>query len=258
MTGFSANLGFLYTDRPLPEAIRAAKQAGFAAVECHFPYAVPPGEVCAALDETGLPMLGLNTSRGGEGDVGLAALAGREGEARRAIMQAVDYAAATGTRAIHVMAGRTGGAGEAEEVFRRNLGVACGLAAPLGINILIEPINDRDSPGYHLSQIEHAAAIVEASGHANLRVMFDCYHVHIMGGDLVARFRRFLPLIGHVQIAAVPDRGEPDEGEVNYPSVIAEMRGMGYSHPIGAEYRPRHGSTEAGLGWLDEYREGAR
>ena len=253
---FSANLGFLFTDRPLPDAIRAAKSAGFAAVECHFPYDVPVREVRDALEETRLPMLGLNTIRGGEDDFGLAALPGREAEARRAIVQAVDYAAATGTCAVHVMAGRSGGGQEAEAVFRRNLGLACGLAAPLGINVLIEPINTRDAPGYHLGTVEHAAEIVDASGHPNLRIMFDCYHLQIMGGDLEARFRRFLPMIGHVQIAAVPDRGEPDCGEVQYPTLIAAMREMGYRHPIGAEYKPRCGSTEAGLGWLAAYREG--
>jgi hydroxypyruvate isomerase len=201
-------------------------------------------------------MLGLNTIRGGEGDFGLAALPGREDEAQAAIVQAVDYAAATGTRAVHVMAGRSGGGNAAEATFRANLAFASDLAAPQGLTVLIEPINARDAPGYHLGRLEHAAGIVEALGRDNLRVMFDCYHLQIMGGDLTERFRAHLPLIGHVQIAAVPDRGEPDAGEVHYPNLIAAIRRMGYDRPIGAEYRPRHGSTEAGLGWLAAYREG--
>lgn len=252
---FSANLGFLFTDRPLPDAIRAAKAAGFAAVECHFPYEVPPEQVKAALDETGLPMLGLNTVRGNvkAGDFGIAALPGREAEARAAITQAVEYATAIGARAVHVMAGKSGGAAEAEATYRGNLRFACDAAEARGLSILIEPINHRDAPGYHLSRVEHATEIIEALGRDSLRIMFDCYHTQIMQGDLTERFRTHLPLIGHVQIAAVPDRGEPDEGEIHYPRLIAAMRDIGYAGAIGAEYRPRHGDTEAGLSWLSAF-----
>ena len=250
---FSANLGFLFTDRPLPEAVRAAARAGFAAVECHFPYETPVADLRAALDETGLPMLGVNTVRGdvAAGDFGLAALPGREAEARAAIDQAVDYARAVGAGAVHVMAGRSGGGAAAEAAYRANLAHACERAA--GLTVLIEPINQRDAPGYHLSRVEHAAEIVGAAPHDNLRIMFDFYHVQIAQGDLLRRFEAHLPLTGHVQIAAVPDRGEPDAGEVDYPEVVAAVRAMGYAAPIGAEYRPRHGSTEAGLGWLAAY-----
>ena len=254
---FSANLGFLFTERSLPGAIRAAHRAGFKAVECHFPYDTPPEEVRAALDETGLPMLGLNTVRGdtGHGEFGLSALPGREADARAAIDQAVDYARGVGARAVHVMAGRTGGGEAAEAAFRANLAHACDRAE--GLTVLIEPINQRDAPGYHLSSVEHAAEIVEALGRDVLRVMFDFYHVQIAQGDLIRRFEAHREIVGHVQIAAVPDRGEPDAGEVHYPHVIEAIRAMGHAAPIGAEYRPRHGSTEAGLGWLDAHR-GAR
>ena len=256
---FSANLGFLFTDRPLPEAIRAARRAGFEAVECHFPYDTPPEQVRAALDETGLPMLGLNTVRGDrEGDFGLAALPGREAEARAAIDQAVDYARAIGARAVHVMAGRSGGGEAAEATFRANLAHACdraeGRERAGDLTVLIEPINHRDAPGYHVSTVEHAAEIVGALGRDALRVMFDCYHTQITQGDLIRRFEAHRAIVGHVQIAAVPDRGEPDAGEVSHPHLIAAIREMGHTAPIGAEYRPRHGSTEAGLGWLDAYR----
>ncbi len=252
---FSANLGFLFTELSLPDAIRAAHRAGFEAVECHFPYATPPEEVRAALGETGLPMLGINTVRGdtGKGEFGLSALPGREAEARAAIDRAVDYAHAIGAGAVHVMAGRTGGGEAAEAAFRANLAHACDRAE--GLAILIEPINHRDAPGYHLSTVEHAAEIVGASGRDALRIMFDFYHVQIMQGDLIRRFEAHREAIGHVQIAAVPDRGEPDAGEVHYPNLVAAIRAMGHAAPIGAEYRPRHGSTEAGLGWLDAYGE---
>ncbi|WP_226781338.1 hydroxypyruvate isomerase family protein [Oceaniglobus trochenteri] len=251
---FSANLGFLFTELTLPEAIRAAKTAGFAAVECHFPYDVPPADVKAALDETGLPMLGLNTRPGdtASGDFGLAALPSRRDEARQAIEQAVAYGAAIGARNVHVMAGKIGVAGEA--TFHENLAFACDLAAGHDIGILIEPINQRDAPGYHLSRVEQAADVIAAVGKPNLRMMFDCYHTQIMQGDLTRRIERHLPLVGHIQIAAVPDRGEPNEGEVNFPALLNSIRALGYTAPIGAEYRPRSGNTHDGLGWLTAYR----
>ena len=254
---FSANLGFLFTELSLPDAIRAARRAGFEAVECHFPYDVSPEEVRAALRETDLPMLGLNTVRGDtdRGEFGLSALPGREADARGAIDRAVEYAASIGARSVHVMAGRTGGGEAAEAAFRANLAHACDRAE--GLTILLEPINHRDAPGYHLSTVEHAAEIIEALGRENLKIMFDVYHVQIMQGDLIRRLEAHRELIGHVQIAAVPDRGEPDAGEVHYPNLIAAIREMGFEAPIGAEYKPRHGSTEAGLGWLEAYR-GAR
>lgn len=252
---FSANLGFLFTDRPLPEAIRAAAEAGFAAVECHFPYECAAAEVCAALEETGLPMLGLNTSPGDRaaGDFGLAAVPGREEEARAAIRQAVDYAQAIGAEAVHVMAGCTDGGAEAEAVFRANLAYACDLAAPLGQMILIEPINHRDVPGYHLSSSSAAAAVIAALGRDNLRMMFDCYHLQIMEGDLLRRFARYQSIIGHVQIAGVPDRGAPDRGEVDYGWLLPQMVDLGWPLPFGAEYRPGDAGTEATLGWLAQF-----
>ena len=252
---FSANLGFLFTDRPLPEAIHAAARAGFTAVECHFPYEFAASEVRAALEETGLPMLGLNTWPGDRaaGDFGLAAVAGREDEARAAIRQAVDYAQAIGAGAVHVMAGCTDGGAEAEAVFRSNLAYACDLAAPVGLMILIEPINQRDVPGYHLSSTAHAASVISALRRDNLRMMFDCYHLQIMGGDLLRRFARYQPIIGHVQFAGVPDRGAPDQGEVDYGWLLPQIAALGWPGPFGAEYRPGEAGTEASLGWLTRF-----
>jgi hydroxypyruvate isomerase len=251
---YSANLGFLFTDLPLPDAIHAAKKAGFDAVECHFPYDVPAAEVAQALRDTGLTMLGLNTWPGDKaaGDFGLAALPGRMDEARAAISQAVDYALATGTKAVHVMAGRTDGGAAAEEAFRANLAHACDLAAPHGITILIEPINTRDVQGYHLSRTDHAVRIIAALNRPNLKLMFDCYHMQIMQGDLATHLRDLMPVIGHIQIAAVPDRGEPDQGEVDYRWLMRHLAGLEYTGFVGAEYRPRAG-TDAGLGWLRDF-----
>ena len=251
---FSANLGFLFTDRPLPDAIRAAAAAGFDAVECHFPFDTAPAAVRAALDDTGLPMLGLNTWPGDRaaGDFGLAALPGREAEAQAAIAQAVDYAAAIGAANVHVMAGKADGP-QAEATFRANLAQACDLAAPQGIGILIEPINTRDVPGYFLSTVDHAAGIIAALDRPNLKMMFDCYHLQIMGGDLLRRFQAHRAITGHVQFAGVPDRGDPARGEVDYGWLLPAMQAAGWDTPFGAEYRPE-GRTEDGLDWLTRFR----
>lgn len=249
---FSANLGFLWADLPLPEAIRAAHRAGFDAVECHWPYAEPLAEVRAALAETGLPMLGVNTRRGRPGENGLAALPGRETEARAAITEALDWAEATGTGAVHVMAGIASGAA-AEATFRANLAFACEGAAARGITILIEPLNPRDAPGYFLDTAERAAAIITDLGQPALRMMFDCYHMQICGGNICRRLERFLPVIGHIQIASVPDRGAPDHGELDHMEVLRHLGRLGWARPVGAEYRPV-GATEDSLGWLKDAR----
>lgn len=252
---FSANLGFLFTELALPDAIHRAKDAGFQAVECHFPYKFEANAVKAALEATGLTMLGLNTVPGdlAQGEFGLAAVTGREEAARAAIDQAVNYAVAIGAMNIHVMAGKTDGGANADATYRANLTYACDRAAETGRTILIEPINHRDVPGYHLSHVEQGAALIGEMGRENLKLMFDCYHTQIMQGDLTKRIEAHLPLIGHIQIAAVPDRGEPDQGEVHFPNLIAAIRAMGYDGPIGAEYKPRGTDTAAGLGWLAAY-----
>ncbi|MEN9061393.1 hydroxypyruvate isomerase family protein [Ponticoccus litoralis] len=247
---FSANLGFLWTDRPLAEAIHAAKAAGFDAVECHWPYDEPVAEVRAALEETGLPMLGLNTRRGdtAAGENGLAALPGREAEARAAIDEALAYARAIGAANVHVMAGFASGA-EADAAFVANLSYACEAAHPHGITVLIEPLNHYDAPGYYLATTGHARAVIEAVGAPNLKLMFDCYHVQLMEGDLTNRLKRLLPIIGHIQFAGVPDRGAPDRGEVDFSYMFKVIDALGWAAPMGAEYKPG-GPTEDTLGWF--------
>ncbi len=246
----SANLGFLWADRPLPEAIRAAKAAGFDAVECHWPYDVPAAEVKAALDQTGLTMLGLNTRRGdvAGGENGLSALPGREAEARAAIDEAMAYARAIGTPNIHVMAGFASGSA-AHQTFVANLRYACDQAAPQGITILIEPLNRYDAPGYFLSTTDQATRILSEVARPNLKLMFDCYHVQLMEGDLTHRLQALMPQIGHIQFASVPDRGSPDHGEVNYPHIFQTIESLGWKSPVGAEYKPQ-GQTDETLDWL--------
>lgn len=246
--GFSANLGFLFTDRPLPEAVRAAADAGFAAVECHWPYATPAAELKRALDAAGLPLLGINTARGGAGEFGLSALPGREDEARAAIGTALDYAADAGARHLHVMAGMARGA-EAEAAFLDNLAHAARRAEVLGIGILIEPLNARDAPGYFLQTTDQAAAILDRLGRPGVRMMFDCYHVEMQEGDILARFRRHRDRIGHVQFAQAPGRGAPVGGGIDFGALFPALRAAGYDGYFGAEYRPA-GRTEDSLGWL--------
>lgn len=247
---FSANLGFLWTELPLPEAIRAAKRAGFDAVECHWPYAVPVAQVNAALEETGLSMLGLNTLRGDveAGEQGLSALPGRQAEAREAIAQAFEYGAAIGAGAVHVMAGKADGPA-AEAVFLDNLAVACDRAAEAGMTALIEPLNPRDAPGYFLRTQEQAAEIIETLGRPELKIMFDCYHVQVTQGDVLRRFEAVRAHVGHVQFAGAPERGRPDEGEVAFDRLLPAIAAAGWDAPFGAEYKPA-GPTDGTLAWL--------
>lgn len=251
---FSANLGFLFREMPLLDAVRAAARAGFAATELHWPYGTDPLTLKAVLAETGLPLVGLNTEVGdrSKGDFGLCAIPGRDAEAHAVIDQAVGYAIATGAGAIHVMSGKTTDPAAAPTLIA-NLRYADSRLVGHDTRLLIEPLNHRDAPGYLLRTVEDAARIIDASGIGRLGIMFDCYHQQIEGGDLLSRFKAHQPMIGHVQVAAVPDRGEPDAGEIDYPWLVAALRDAGYAGPIGAEYRPRRATAE-GLGWLDAYR----
>jgi 2-dehydrotetronate isomerase len=197
-------------------------------------------------------MLGINTPPGRRdaGEFGLAAVAGREADFAVLFRQALDYVVAIGGRQIHCLAGKVPPEARpaAEKAFIRNLAGAADAAAAQDITLLIEPINPRDRPDYFLTRAEHAADIIAKVERPNVCIQFDFYHAQIVGGDLLKRFEKHLPVVGHVQIAAVPSRHEPDEGEVNYPAIFAALDRVGYAGWIGCEYRPR-GRTEAGLGW---------
>ena len=248
MVRFSANLGFLWADLLLPEAIRRAKDAGFDAVECHWPYDSSTVEVKSALEETGLTMLGLNSERGdvAAGEFGLTALPDRQDEAIHAIARSVEYALAIDAKAIHVMAGNAEGA-DAHRTFLQNLDAACEMTAGTDIGILIEPINAFDAPQYFLRTTDQARRIIEQINSPNLKLMFDCYHVARTEGEVIARLNDLFPLIGHVQFASVPDRGTPDHGDVDYSAVFAELAKLGWDRPLGAEYK----SLGTTLDWMD-------
>jgi hydroxypyruvate isomerase len=239
MTKFSANLGFLWANLPLPDAIRAARQAGFDAVECHWPYETDPALINTALSETGLKMLGLNTTRGNplNGENGLSALPDRKSDARAAIDTAIAYATAIDCANIHVMAGCATGA-QAHKTFVENLSYACTAAAKHNKTILIEPLNSYDAPAYFLKTTDQAVHIITEVNAPNLKLMFDCYHVQLMEGDLTHKLTTLRPYIGHIQFAGVPSRGQPDMGEVNYTHIFEHLKAQGYSAPLGAEYKP--------------------
>lgn len=250
MTTFSANLGFLFTELPLTDAIEAAKKNGFDAVECHFPYSTPASETKAALAKTGLTMLGLNTIRGNEsaGDNGLCAIPERVDEARASIDQAIEYARQIDTPNVHVMAGVASG-DLANDTYIENLRYATQKASDHGIDILIEPLNPYDAPGYFLNHTAQAETVISTVAANNLKLLFDCYHVQIIEGDVCRRMQQLLPIIGHIQIASVPARAEPDKGELDYRYVLKEIAELGFHTPIGSEYKPAT-TTEGALGWM--------
>lgn len=254
MPRFAANLGYLFTERPLIERFAAAAKAGFKAVEGQFLYDVPAHAVRAELDRHKLTMLGVNTERGGDGRFGLAAVPGEEKGFDALFRQALDYMVVAGGSAVHCLAGMVpdGQRREAERTFVANLRRAADLAVEKNITLLIEPINPRDRPDYFLTSAEHAADIIAAVGRPNVKIQFDFYHAQIVRGDLIRRFEQHFPLVGHVQIASVPHRHEPDEGEVNYPAIYEAVDAIGFKGWIACEYRPR-GRTEDGLGWAKPY-----
>jgi hydroxypyruvate isomerase len=258
MPRFAANLGYLFSERPMLERFAAAAAAGFKAVELQFPYGEPATAVRAAIERHGLTMLGINTPLGGDAEPGVAGIPGREAEFDALFGQAVDYAVTIGATAIHCLSGRVPPErqAEGEKVFAANIARAADPAAARGITILVEPINRRDRPNYLIHRAEQAAAVIAQIGRPNVRMQFDFYHAQIEGGDLMTRFARHLPIVGHVQIAAVPSRAEPDEGEVNYAALFEMLDRSGYAGYVGCEYKPR-ARTEDGLGWGKRYGLGA-
>ncbi|QET01517.1 MULTISPECIES: 2-oxo-tetronate isomerase [Cupriavidus] len=257
MPRFAANLSMMYNEHGFLDRFAAAAADGFQAVEYLFPFEHPASEIRKRLDDNGLAQALFNAPPGNwaAGERGTAALPGREAEFREGFAQALEYAAVLGNDRVHVMAGIVPADADharCRAVYLENLAYAAASAAAHGMTVLMEPINTRDMPGYFLSRQDDAHTIREQVGAANLRVQFDCYHCQIMEGDLAVKLRRDFAGIGHIQIAGVPERHEPDTGELNYPYLFDVIDGLGYTGWIGCEYRPRAG-TSAGLGWLKPY-----
>jgi hydroxypyruvate isomerase len=236
----------------LLQRVEAAARAGFRAIEMHCPYDVPAAEVAASARRNGLRLLGINTALGDaqRGDKGLGALPGREREFQATLDQSIAYCLASGASAIHVMAGNVPVTDRqrARAVFAQNLRVAAAKAAVHDLPLLLEALNPRDNPGYFYSTVAEAAALIEELALPNIKLQFDVYHVACGEGDVLKKLERYMPLIGNVQIAAVPSRAEPDEGEIAYPAVFAALDALGYPGWVGCEYRPR-GDPAEGLRW---------
>ncbi len=293
MPRFAANLSLLYPELDFLDRFEAAARDGFEAVEFQFPYAWEPADIAARLRAHGLQQVLLNAPPGGsdrasacqavqDGLRGIACVPGREAELRAGLEMALDYAQALACPRVHLMAGVPAGEGhlnangsigdaslaaEARRTYLSNLRWAARRAHALGISIMIEPINHRDMPGYFLQTQGQAHAIVQEVGEPNLQVQMDLYHCQIVEGDVAMRLRQYLPTgrVGHLQIAGVPQRHEPDTGELNYRylfDVIDEVSAAcGWRGWVGCEYRPARGATPGGtrqgLGWFDAFRRRA-
>ncbi len=254
MPKYAANISMMFNELPFLERIDAAAAAGFLAVEFLFPYDYKAEDIAARLNANNIINVLFNMPPGdwANGERGIAALPGREEEFRRGVDTSITYAQTLGTRQLHVMAGIVPADSSIDEYRARyiaSLKYAAARCAPHGLTLLIEPINLRDMPGYLLNKQAEAHAIRELVGAPNLKVQMDFYHAQIMEGDIATTFAKYRDHIGHIQIAGVPERHEPDTGEVNYAYLLALLDDLDYQGWVGCEYRPAQGTVE-GLGWL--------
>lgn len=266
MPRFAANVSLMYTEYDFLDRFAAAAADGFRAVEFLFAYEHDPREIASRLQDLGLAQALFNAPPGdyAAGERGLASLPGQQDSFRRALLeQALPWARALGCQRVHVMAGLV--PPDADHAAHRatyvdNLAWAAEQAAAEGVRLLIEPINQRDVPGYFINRQADAHAIVAEVGAPNLQVQMDLYHCQIVEGDLATKLRCYLGpgadggRVGHLQIAGVPTRHEPDIGELHYPYLFALIDELGYHGHVGCEYRPR-GATSAGLGWFAAWRD---
>ncbi len=257
MIRLAANLSMLFNEHDFLDRFAAAGQAGFRGVEYLFPYAYAPETLRGLLEDSALEQVLFNLPPGDweAGERGLASLPGREAEFRDSVVEALHYAQALDCPRVHAMAGLLPADGDQHEAsaahhatYIDNLRFAAREAAKVGREVLIEPINTRDMRGFFLSRQAQAMAVLEEVNEPNLRLQFDLYHCQIMDGDLTRHLERQFTAIGHVQIAGVPERHEPDVGEVHYPALFDRLEALGYTGWIGCEYRPA-GDTRQGLGW---------
>ncbi len=257
MPKLAANLSMMFQEVPFLDRFAAAAACGFTGVEYLFPYDFPAEEIAARLERHRLTQALFNLPPGdwAKGERGMAALPGRESEFMAGLVRALDYARATKCQRLHVMAGIWPAGrdrGEGNAAYVANLQRAAERAAKQGVTLVIEPINTRDMPGYFLNTTGQAMAIIEAVGRDNLKLQLDLYHCQIMEGDLAMHIHRLAGSYAHVQIAGVPERHEPDRGEVNYAYLLNLLDEVGYGGWVGCEYRPG-GETRAGLAWAERW-----
>jgi hydroxypyruvate isomerase len=248
----SANISMLFTELPFLDRIDAAADAGFMAVECQFPYATSAEAIAERLEARGVAMNSINTPMGDPamGEFGFAALPGRKYDFRAGFEQALAYGKRLGVSTIHCMSGVPSPEARtlARQTFLDNLHWAALMARVVGIDVVIEPLNSRDRPGYFVSRSDGVANLLRDLDEPNVKLLFDIYHIQIMEGDLLRRMEKHWPIIGHVQIASVPNRHEPDEGEIAFSAILSELTARGWNRFVGAEYNPR-GATLDGLAW---------
>ncbi|MBB4255851.1 2-oxo-tetronate isomerase [Rhizobium sp. BK008] len=255
MPVFAANLTMMFNEWAFLDRFDAAADAGFTAVEYLFPYEAAPEAIAERLARNNLQQALFNLPPGdwAAGERGIAALSGRSDALKADVERALDYAAATGVRRLHLMAGIAGPDDQdASSSYRRSVTYTAERLAEKGIDLLLEPINGRNMPGYFLNDFGAAERLIAESGLPNLKLQFDIYHRQIIHGDVVMALRRLLPITGHIQIASVPSRNEPDGEELNYPYLFGEIDRLGYAGFIGCEYIPR-GHTLDGLGWFKPF-----
>jgi hydroxypyruvate isomerase len=256
MPRLAANLSMMFNEVPFLDRFALAAAQDFRAVEFLFPYDFAAADIRQRLDDHGLTQALFNMPPGdwNAGERGLASLPGRQAEFRAGVGKALDYASTLGCGLVHVMAGIPLGVHPvtAAAVYAENLAWAADRAVAQGVRIVIEPINHRDMPGFHLNTMAQGAAVVEAIGRDRLGLQFDVYHCQVTEGDITRRMEQFMPVIAHMQIADVPARNEPGTGEIGWPFVFARMDALGYTGYVGCEYRPR-GDTIAGLSWRATY-----
>lgn len=256
MPQFAANLSMMFTEHPFLERFAAAADAGFTTVEYLFPYAHSPHEVAEALNAAGLTQALFNAPPGDwdAGERGIASLEGRDDEFTRSVNTAMTYAQALKCEQVHVMAGNAAVTEDSTSTYIRRVRQAAQTAQDHGVKILIEPINPIDMPGYFLSGTRRSMELITCIDHPNVGLQLDLYHAQITDGDLTRLIRDAAGVTDHIQIASVPDRHEPDQGELNYPWLFDLLDAEGYRGFIGCEYRPAD-TTQAGLGWFAPHRD---
>lgn len=257
MPRFCANLSMLFTELPFLDRFEVAAAARFQGVEYLFPYNFEKAAIRERLDRFSLKQVLFNMPPGdwNGGERGLAILPDRIDEFRDGVESAIDWARALDCDQVHCMAGIKPSGADAKllrKTYLENLCFAADAFDKAGLQLLIEPINTRDMPGYFLTGSEQALDLIAATGRTNICLQYDCYHMQIMEGDLCPTIDRLLGQIGHVQVADTPGRHEPGTGEINYPFVFQHLDQIGYRGWVGCEYRPS-GTTADGLGWLKPY-----
>jgi hydroxypyruvate isomerase len=259
MPHFAANLSMMFTEVPFLDRFDAAAKAGFTAVEFLFPYDHPADAIGERLRRNDLTQALFNLPPGNweAGEKGFAALPDRFAHLQQSVHTALPYAKATGVKRLHLMAGIADRRNpEAVAAFQRSVVWTAEVLQPLGLDVVIEPINPRNVPGYFLNDFNFACDLIRELQVPNLKLQFDIYHCQIIHGDVTIRLREMMPITGHIQIASIPSRNEPDGEELNYPFLFAELDRLGYRGFVGCEYNPR-GKTTDGLGWFQPY-AGAR